>query len=69
MEFLYEHIGTIVIVCIASLHEKITQMVELLILPDCFNPTQRPLLVVAIHVVVSSWLHDLKSSMDFHVHF
>jgi hypothetical protein len=44
-------------------------MVEPRILPDYFNPPQQPLLAVAIHVVISFWVQDLKSSMDFHVNF
>jgi hypothetical protein len=64
--FLYDDIGTIIIVDVNSLQEKVTQPVE----PHpsgLFQPMQRPLQADAKHVAVLIRSRDLESFRNSHM--
>jgi hypothetical protein len=64
--FLYEETGTVIIIDVTSLQEKVTQPVE----PHpsgLFQPIQRPLQADVEHVAVLNRSRDLESFRDFHM--
>ena len=66
LDFFYENTGTIIIIDITSLQEKVTQSVE----PHpsrLFQPIQRPLQADTEHVAILIWSRDLESFRDSHV--
>jgi hypothetical protein len=66
VEFIYEDTGTIIIIDVTSLQEKVTQPVELH--PSgLFQPIQRPLQANTEHVALFIRSRDLESFTDSHM--